>query len=180
LYTARNKYIKTGFLIYTSKKRAENHALLDTGATECFIHPRLVNKLGLKERPLQRPRNVRNVDGTINQAGKTTTGVELTLKLNGKPCNHLFFVTDIGEDDVILGYPFFKSFNPTINWERGQLSGEVVAITKGEETLSPKIAKTTMATQLAVQAKEDKKTWDQTVPKQYHQYGKVFQEDASE
>jgi hypothetical protein len=31
-----------------------------------------------------------------------------------------------------------------------------------------------MATQLAVQAKEDKKTWDQIIPKQYHQYGKVF------
>jgi predicted aspartyl protease len=177
---ARNKYIKTGFLIHTSRKRAENHALLDTGATECFIHPRLVNKLGLKERPLRRPQNVRNIDGTINQAGKTTMGVELTLKLNGKPCDHLFFVTDIGEDDVILGYPFFESFNPTIDWEKGQLSGEVVAITKGEENLSPRIAKTTMATQLAVQVKKDKKTWDQIVPKQYHQYGKVFQEDASE
>jgi predicted aspartyl protease len=82
---ARNKYIKTGFLIYTSRKQAENHALLDTGATECFIHPRLVHKLGLKERPLRRPQNVHNVDGTINQAGKTTTGVELTLKLNEKP-----------------------------------------------------------------------------------------------
>jgi hypothetical protein len=76
------------------------------------------------------------------------TGVELTLKLNRKPCNHLFFVTDIGEDDVILGYPFFKSFNPTIDWEKGQLSGEVVAITKGEETLSSRIAKTMMVTQL--------------------------------
>jgi hypothetical protein len=46
--------------------------------------------------------------------------------------------------------------------------------------LSSRIAKITMATQLAVQAKEDKKTWEQIVPKQYHQYGKVFQEDASE
>jgi hypothetical protein len=109
-----------------------------------------------------------------------TTGVELTIKLNGKPCDHLFFVTDIGEDDVILGYPFFKSFNPIINWEKGQLSGEVVALTKGEETLSSRIAKTTMATHLAAQAKEDKKTWDQIVPEQYHQYGRVFQEDASE
>jgi hypothetical protein len=120
------------------------------------------------------------VDGTINQAGKTTTGVELTLKLNRKPCDHLFFVTDIGEDNIILGYPFFKSFNLTIDWEKGQLSGEVVAITKGEEILSPRIAKTIMATQLAVQAKEDKKTWDQIIPEQYHWYGEVFQEDALE
>jgi hypothetical protein len=147
---------------------------------ECFIHPRLVNKLGLKERPLQWPWNICNVDGTINQAGKITTGVELTLKLNGKPCNHLFFITNIGEDDIILGYFFFESFNPTIDWEKGQLSGEVVAITKGEETLSSRIAKTIMATQLVVQAKKDKKTWDQIISEQYHQYKKVFQEDASE
>jgi Aspartyl protease len=116
---ARNKYIKTGFLIHTLRKQTENHALLNMGATECFIHPQLVNKSGLKEQPLQQPRNVQNVDGTINQAGKTMTGVELTLKLDGKPCDHLFFVMDIGEDDTILGYPFFKSFNPTINWEKG-------------------------------------------------------------
>jgi hypothetical protein len=75
-------------------------------------------------------------------------GVELTIKLNGKPYDHLFFVTDIGEDNVILGYPFFESFSPTIDWEKGQLLGEVIAITKGEEALSSQIAKTTMATQL--------------------------------
>jgi hypothetical protein len=97
-----------------------------------------------------------------------TMGVKLTLKLNGKPCDYLFFVMDIGEDDVILGCPFFKSFNPTIDWEKGQLFREVIAITKGEEILSSRIAKTMMATQLAIQAKEDKKTWDQIIPKQYH------------
>jgi gag-polyprotein putative aspartyl protease len=106
------------------RKWAENHALLDTGATECFIHPQLVNKLGLKERPLQQPQNVHNVDGTINQAGKTTTGVELTLKLNGKPCDHLFFVTDIGEDDVSWAIPSLNhSILPSIG-KKGSYLGK--------------------------------------------------------
>ena len=169
-----------GFLIHTKKKRAEQKALLDTGATECFIHPRLIKCLKLKEHPLARPQHIQNVDGTINQAGRTTTGVCLVVKYQGKPQEHLFFVTNIGEDDVILGYLFFEAATPHINWKIGELTGEVQALEKGNETYSIQLAKTTMATQLAIQVPQEKKTWDQLVPFKYHVYSKVFQEEASE
>jgi hypothetical protein len=29
---------------------------------------------------------------------------------------HRFLVTDIREDDIILGYPFFEAANPLIDW----------------------------------------------------------------
>jgi hypothetical protein len=112
----------------------------------------------IKEHPLARPRHVRNVDGTINQAGKTTMGVHLVVKYQGKPQEHLFFITDIGEDNVILGYPFFKAATPHINWKMGELMGEVQALEKGNETCSIQLAKTTTAIQLAIQAPKEKKT----------------------
>jgi Aspartyl protease len=149
-----------GFLIHTKKKRAEWKALLDTGATECFIHPHLVKSLNFKEHPLTRPQHVRNIDRTINQAGKTTTGVCLVVKYQGKPQEHLFFVTNIGEDDVILGYPFFKAATPHINWKTGELMGKVQALEKGNKIHSIRLAKTTTATQLAIQVPREKKTWD--------------------
>jgi hypothetical protein len=74
------------------------------------------------------------VDRTINQAGKTTTGVRLMVQYQGKPQEHLFFVTNIGENDVILGYPFFEAATPHINWKMGELTGEVQALEKGNET----------------------------------------------
>jgi len=47
--------------------------------------------------------------------------------------------------------------------------------------LQTRIAKTTVASQLAQDAADKKKrTWQEIVPEQYHQHGKVFSEEASE
>jgi hypothetical protein len=104
------------------------------------------------------------VDRTINQAGKTTIGVHLMVKYQGKLQEHLFFVTDIGKDDVILGYPFFEAATPHINWK----TGEVQALEKEGKTCSIQLANTTTATQLAIQVPKEKKTWDQLVPFKYY------------
>jgi hypothetical protein len=36
-----------------------------------------------------------------------------------------FLVADIGEDDIILGYLFFKGANPQINWSAGTIKGNI-------------------------------------------------------
>ena len=114
------------------------------------------------------------------QKSKTMTGVHFIVKYQGKPQEHLFFITNIGEDDVILGYPFFKVAMLYTNWKMGELTGEVQALEKGNENCSIWLAKTTTATQLAIQVPKEKKTWDQLVPLKYHVYGKVFQEEVLE
>jgi hypothetical protein len=102
------------------------------------------------------------------------------VKYQGKPQEYLFFIMDIGEDNVILRYPFFEAATPHINWKTGKLTGEVQALEKEGETRSVLLAKTTTAIQLAIQVPKEKKTWDQLVPFKYHVYSKVFQEEASE
>jgi hypothetical protein len=44
-----------------------------------------------------------------------TEGVVLIVKHNGKPQKHLFYVANIGVDDIILGYPFLEAANPRIS-----------------------------------------------------------------
>jgi hypothetical protein len=38
---------------------------------------------------------------------------------------HRFLVADIGEDNIILGYPFFKAANPLIDWPMGRMHGTI-------------------------------------------------------
>jgi hypothetical protein len=99
----------------------------------------------------------------------------------------MFFVADIASDDLILGYPFFKDANPSILWKEGKLEGTLMlAMVQTSEEHIDKIPlwlwKATTATQLAAEeaAKKKKQTWDEIVPKCYHRYGRVFQEEASE
>ena len=115
VYIARRKSIKINLLLHTDQKRAIKKALLDSGATECFIHPKVVKQLNLRSIKLPKPQKVKNVDGTLNQSGEVKEGVTLIIKHNGQPQKHLFYITNIGEDDIILGYPFLEAANPAID-----------------------------------------------------------------
>jgi hypothetical protein len=72
---------------------------------------------------------VKNVDGTLNQSGEVTEGVTLVIKYNGKPQKHLFYVTNIGEDDLILGYPFLEAADPEISRKEGTINGTIILLT---------------------------------------------------
>jgi hypothetical protein len=88
-----------------------------------------VEQLQLKRIKLPKPRKVKNVDGTLNQSGEVTEGVVLVIKYNGKPQKHLFYVANIGEDDLILGYPFLEAADPEVNWAKGMIEGTIILLT---------------------------------------------------
>jgi hypothetical protein len=52
-----------------SYARADKQILVDSGATDNFINPRLIKRLGLRSLCLERPRKFWNIDGTNNRAG---------------------------------------------------------------------------------------------------------------
>ncbi len=180
---AQNKAIKASISLYTKKERATKKALLDSGATESFIHPRLIKEAKLKKNPLVKPRKVKNVNGTLNKAGAVTHTMTFKVKYQGKETCHRFLIADIGEDDIILGYPFFEGANPKIDWAKGTIDGtiELKGTMRDSSWIRTLLGKTTVAQQLAEAAtKKKKKNWDKLVPKQYHDLEKVFSEIASE
>jgi len=124
-------------MLRTRKKRVDQNALLDSGATECFIHPQAVVRLGLKTRKLVNPRNVRNVDRTPNKARKITDAVDLVTTHRGIAITHVFFVADIGPDDFILGYPFLEASAPVVNWADATLEDTTTLSTLDTDKWQP-------------------------------------------
>ncbi|GLB33349.1 putative retrotransposable element tf2 155 kda protein type 1-like [Lyophyllum shimeji] len=97
-------------------------ALLDSGASGLFLHIRFVREHGITTRTLSWPIPVKNVDGTANAAGAITEVVDLVLRYNGHSERVVFAVTDLGEQDMILGYTWLKEHNPEIDWAAGTVS----------------------------------------------------------
>src|SRR5258708_31820684 len=126
IYVSRNHAIKTPVTVQTSQERVMKRALLDSGATESFIHPRLATELALATYPLDKPRQVRNVDGTSNQLGKVTKEAKFQVFHESHCQMHRFLISDIVEDDIILGYPFFEAANLMIDWPTGKVHGALV------------------------------------------------------
>jgi len=107
---------------------AEQTALLDSGATENFISFRTWKHLGIGRQELNEPITVHNVDGTENKKGKITHYCWLRVLYNGKQKLQKFYLTSLGKDRMILGYPFLREFNPQIDWTKGELKDGTVAL----------------------------------------------------
>ena len=199
VYIARNKSIKVLLMLLLQYLRVAKEALLNSGATENFIHPRIVEELQLVKKKLTKLCKVQNVDRTLNKMGDITHSVHLHIRHQNTTENHMFLMADIAEDDLILGYPFFESANPQIDWTKGTILGKVELNGWAKEDYkwiescpeweegdklwlkTTMICKTTVAQQLAKQVTDKwKKTWQELVPLWYHSFGSIFSEEASE
>jgi hypothetical protein len=98
---------------------------------------------------------------------------------------------------MILVYPFLISTNPPMDWKKGKLYGTVAAFAPEHEAYSEGadqvcqkyksfikqvnedivVKKTTLSTQLAIQAKQEDKDWKDIVPPHYHSFRRVFSEE---
>ena len=104
---------------------------------------------------------------------------------------HRFLIADIGEDDIILGYPFFEAANLMIDWPTGKVHGTLVLteirpipvpdMRNVYKRIRDAVKRTNIAQQLAIDALDNKeKTWQELVPTQYHKFGSIFSEKDSE
>jgi len=74
-------------------------------------------KLSFKRLPYELP--LYNVDGTTNKTGLLKYYVDLQVQTGIKRTNMRFFLTDMGDHKVILGYLWFAANQPKIDWARG-------------------------------------------------------------
>ena len=99
----------------------EVKALLDSGATGCFIDKSWALDRHLCLSKLVKPVPVLNVDGTRNQEGDITHYVLLTVGI-GKHSERLWCaVTCLGKVPLILGHDWLKKHNPDIDWTTGDV-----------------------------------------------------------
>ena len=86
------------FAFSTAHAKAEEKALLDSGATENFIDKETWKRMGVGQRPLIKPIKVYNVDGTENSQGEMTHYCRLRICYNGKEDLQNFYITNLGKD----------------------------------------------------------------------------------
>src|SRR5580693_3645041 len=121
MYIRRLNTMKLSVPVQTARITAEQTALLDSGATENFISHRTWRALGIGRQQLDKSIPVHNVDGTKNHLGNIRHYCWLRVIHNGQEKLQRFFLTDLGQDRIILGYPFLREFNPSIDWREGKL-----------------------------------------------------------
>ena len=95
--------------------------LLDSGAGGKFIDSDYARDIHAWKKDLKKPISVYNVDGTPNKQGTITQYVDLYLTIHERKKKHRFFVTGLGSQQLILGYPWLKEENPLIDWDKGTL-----------------------------------------------------------
>jgi hypothetical protein len=92
-------------------------------AMENFMDQSTVKKLRLGTKKLKYPIQVQNIDGTNNKAGYITDFLNLIITQGTKKVPAKFYITNLGGDRAILGYPWLRDFNPNIDWPTRKLRG---------------------------------------------------------
>src|SRR5580698_4020263 len=88
--------------VRASYNMANVKALVDSGATDNFVHPNFTKRMRIGQRELDKPKNIYNIDDTTNKAGQITHYLNLAVTTGGKMKEMRFLITDIGREDVLL------------------------------------------------------------------------------
>ena len=86
-----------------------------------YADAEFVNKNSLPTRKLQRPIPVFNVDGSPNEAGAITEILDTILRFRDHSERIQLAVTQLGSQDIILGYGWLKAHNPEVDWNDGSI-----------------------------------------------------------
>ena len=181
------------FYVHSIAKRAESIALLDSGATENFMNLAYTKWLRLPIKQLPEPRPVLNVDGTENKSGKLKYYTDLNVQTGQNTTTLQFFLSDLGEHKVILGYPWFTATQPRIDWKKGWINHSQLPIilrapNAQKATFIPRIRNVPWPIRreryylckVTVHPEQPEDADLTKVPKEFHKHAKVFSEQKSQ
>ena len=83
-------------------------------------------QLGMRELPT--PKKLYNIDDTTNKVGNVTHYIDLLVETAGKKKEMQFLVSDIGQEDVILGYPWLATLELNFSWMHGTIDTQHLPI----------------------------------------------------
>src|ERR1700678_1576975 len=101
-------------------KTVETPALVNSGAGGNFINQNFARNSKMDIYNLEKPMKALNVDGTEKKRGMIKQYVDVTFTIDGRPQAQRLFLTGLGKQRIILGFPWWQEQNPVINWRTGE------------------------------------------------------------
>ena len=204
MYVSEISAIHVPFDFICARGKAKEEALVNSSATKNFINERMVRHLGIGKREVETPHRVFNVDRTENLQGKLQHYCLLRVKRGDQESLQKFFITSLGGDCAILGYPWLRTFTPSIDWKSGRVLGPKIVIEtalykwarekeircivaavrandvweEGDEIICHLAPLPTHAAQEWAIATNKKKQTTNELPQQYSRHAQLFSEDA--
>src|SRR5260370_29037352 len=142
---------------------ADKKALVDSGAHDNFMHAHFAARMGIGTKELPNPRKIWNIDGTMNKGGYLTHYIDLDVQTKGIHKEMRFLLTDLGEEDLILGYPWLMTFEPKVTWKTATI--DTTALPVVIWTVNPRIER---IAPIITRTLTEQDKWDivHTLPKQ--------------
>jgi len=113
--------VKIGLERVDTQKGITVEALLDSGATELVMSSKFAKKQGFKLKKLERPMNVRNVNGSLNKERPIENTMKVNIYYKGHRERTEIDVIRGQKWTVILGMPWLAHHNPEIDWRTGEV-----------------------------------------------------------
>ena len=113
--------MKIGLERIDTQKEVTVEALLDSRATGLVMSSEFAKKQGFKLKKLERPINVRNVDGSFNKEELIENMVEVNIYYQGHRERIEIDVIGGQKWTVILGMLWLACHNPEIDWRTGEV-----------------------------------------------------------
>jgi hypothetical protein len=189
--------------IRTSYFMADKKALVDSGATDNFMHPAFAKRMGLGLQKLPTPKKIFNIDNTSNKSGMITHFLDLNVQTDGTNKEMRFLVTDIGHEEILLGYPWLATFEPKFQWRSAVIDERVLPIIissinprsiKEQPVIATGLSEDakrsivrqletechvrSVATDLAIEAGAEQK--EAILPEEYKEFARLFNDQAAD
>lgn len=178
MITNLSDHLKVEVRIYGQKATA----LIDSGAQGNFISPNLVNRFRLSWNYKDEPYRLRNVEGEAVGYGEgwvKRETAQLPLDIAGKPHHLILDITEISNEEIILGIPWLRASNPRVNWRTGQIQWDRPGsgyVTESGPKKSPS-HDLDKALRIYVVTKEPKPNTNERIPREYQRYGALFSDE---
>jgi hypothetical protein len=101
-----------------SKQTVET--LIDSSAGGLFIDQNFAKNFDIKY--LDKPVKAYNMDGMENKRGTINAYINLEFTLGEQKFKERFYVTGLGKQRIILGFPWLHKYNLIIDWKKGEIT----------------------------------------------------------
>jgi hypothetical protein len=100
------------------------------------------------------------------------------MRTGSRNMNLRYFLTDLGDHKVILGYLWFATAQPKINWARGWINhSQLPIVLRARDAARAQFAARKVGLPPIKIRRGKVEITDQRIPPQYKRYAKVFSEE---